>query len=1030
MRWLVSTSLQIRLIVVALALILLSIGGNVTANMPMDVFPEFAPPRVEVQTEVPGLSAQEVEQLVSVPIENALNGTSYMTTLRSRSVLGLSSVLLIFENGTDLMLARQLVQERLALATRELPLVAEPPVILSPLSSTSRILKIGMQSDTFNQMQMTELALWTVRPRLMAIPGVANVAIWGQRDRQFQVQVDPDRLRAHDLSIKHVVDRTKEATTIEGGGFVEGPNQRFNVTHMPAVKTTADLANIVVDFRNGTALLLGDVADVVEGSPPPIGDGIINDKPGLLLIVEKQPWGNTLEITRNIEATLESLRPALNGIEVDPTIFRPATYIENALANLNSALLIGCVLVILVLGAFMFEWRSALISAIAIPLSLIAAALVLNYQGDTINTMVLAGLIVALGEVVDDAIIDVENIMRRLRENARLSHPRSSYQVVLDASMEVRSAVLYGSIIIALVLVPVFMLEGLSGAFFRPLAFSYIVAILASLGVALTVTPALCYLLLPQIAGRRSRDAPLLRGLKGLYRPAVRGLMRVPQVGVVVLLAGVIAGGLIYPRLGQQMLPDFQEYDFLMHWLERPGTSLDAMNRITIRASKELRGVEGVRNFGAHVGRAEVADEVVGIDFTELWISLDPSVDYQPTVARLQEIVNGYPGLFRDLLTYLRERIKEVLTGASASIVVRIYGPDLDQLTTTANRVADVLRPLPGTANLAVQQQIMIPQVAITFKPEAAASLGLAPQDLRNVTDVLLTGQKVGQVYEAQKIFDVVVRGTPNFQRDVDAIRNLTIDTPGGGAVAIRDVADVNVVPTPNVITREAASRRIDVTLNAGGGRPLSELAQDVRAAVAQVPFDQGYYAEVLGEFAELEAARDRLMVASAIVVLGIFFILHALFGSFRQALLMFIGLPFALVGGLIAAYLGSSMLSLGSFIGFITVLGIAARNGIMLISHYHHLENEERMTFGPELVLRGAEERLAPILMTALAAGLALLPLVLSGMKPGYEIEYPMAVVILGGLISSTLVNLFLLPPLYLRYGRSRAAMRLATQE
>jgi len=1026
MRRLVSTSLQIRLIVVALAIILIGVGGNIAVNMPLDVFPEFAPPRVEVQTEVPGLSAQEVESLVTVPIENALNGTSYMTTVRSRSVLGLSSVLLLFEDDTDIMLARQLVQERLAIATRELPAVADPPVILSPLSSTSRILKIGMQSETLTQMQMSELALWTVRPRLMAIPGVANVAIWGQRDRQFQVQVDPDRLRAHDLSIQQILDRTAAATTIEGGGFVEGPNQRFNVTHMPSVTSTDDLARLPIDYRNGTPLLLGDVADVVEGSPPAIGDGIINDKPGLLLIVEKQPWGNTLEITRTVETTLQSLQPALAGIDVDPTIFRPATYIENALANLNSALLIGCVLVVLVLTAFMFEWRSALISAVAIPLSLISAALVLNYQGDTINTMVLAGLIVALGEVVDDAIIDVENIMRRLRQNAAAGHPQSNFTVVLNASLEVRSAVLYGSLIIALVLVPVFMLEGLSGAFFRPLAFSYIVAILASLGVALTVTPALCYLLLPGIADKRRRDSPLLRGLKALYRPMLASLIRVPRVGAVVLLAGAVAGAVIYPRLGQQMLPDFQEYDFLMHWLERPGTSLDAMNRITIRASKELRAVPGVRNFGAHVGRAEVADEVVGIDFTELWISLDPSVPYEPTVARLQEIVSGYPGITRDLLTYLRERIKEVLTGASASIVVRIYGPDLGQLSSTANRVADAIRPLQGVANLNVQQQIMIPQIAITYRPEAAASLGIGPQDLRRVTDVLLTGQRVGQVYESQKIFDVVVRGTPQFSRDVDAIRNLVIDTPQGGAVAIRDVADVAIVPTPNVITREAASRRIDVTLNAGAGRPLSELATEVKSAVGQISFDQGYYAEVLGEFAELEAARNRLFIASGISVLGIFFILHALFGSARKALLMFLGLPVALVGGVIAAYIGSSTLSLGSFIGFITVLGIAARNGIMLISHYGHLETEEGVKFGSELVLRGAEERLAPILMTALAAGLALLPLVLAGMKPGYEIEYPMAVVILGGLISSTLVNLFLLPPLYLKYGQSRAPAKV----
>ena len=1026
MRWLVSTSLRIRLIVVLLAIVLAGVGGNIAANMPLDVFPEFAPPRVEVQTEVPGLSAQEVESLVTVPIENALNGTSYMVTVRSRSVLGLSSVLLIFESGTDIMLARQLVQERLAIATRELPDVADPPVILSPLSSTSRILKIGMQSETLTQMQMSELALWTVRPRLMAIPGVANVAIWGQRDRQFQIQVDPDRLRAHDITIQKIVDRTAAATTIEGGGFVEGPNQRFNVTHMPAVTSTDDLARIAVDYRNGTPLMLGDVADVVEGSPPPIGDGIINDKPGLLLIVEKQPWGNTLEITRTVETTLQALQPALAGIQVDPTIFRPATYIENALANLNTALLIGCVLVILVLTAFMFEWRSALISAVAIPLSLITAALVLNYQGGTINTMVLAGLIVALGEVVDDAIIDVENIMRRLRQNAAEGYPRDAFSVVLDASMEVRSAVLYGSLIIALVLVPVFMLEGLSGAFFRPLAFSYIVAILASLAVALTLTPALCYLLLPQVAGKRSKEPPLLRFLKAGYRPLLKCLIRVPSLSVVALVGTVAAGGFLYPQLGQQMLPNFQEYDFLMHWLERPGTSLDAMNRITIRASKELRAVPGVRNFGAHVGRAEVADEVVGIDFTELWISLDPSVPYEPTVARLQEIVNGYPGIYRDLLTYLRERIKEVLTGASASIVVRIYGPDLNQLTTTANRVADALRPLQGVANLNVQQQTMIPQIAITFRPEEAASLGLGPKDLRNITDLLLTGQKVGQVYRDQKIFDVVVRGTPEFSRDVDAIRNLTIDTPQGAAVAIRDVADVSIVPTPNLIAREAASRRIDVTLNAGGGRALSELAADVKAAVATVAFDQGYYAEVLGEFAELEAARNRLFIASGISVLGIFFILQALFGSTRKALLMFLGLPVALVGGVFAAYVGSSTLSLGSFIGFITVLGIAARNGIMRISHYGHLETDEGVPFGPELVIRGAEERLAPILMTALAAGLALLPLVMAGLKPGHEIEHPMALVILGGLVTSTLLNLFLLPALYLKYGKSTRERRL----
>jgi CzcA family heavy metal efflux pump len=1027
MRGLISAALRLRFIVVALALLLMGVGGAMLQNIPLDVFPEFAPPRVEIQTEVPGLSAPEVEALVTVPIENALNGVARLDTLRSRSVLGLSSVLLIFEPGVDLLQVRPLVQERLATVSRRLPEVAEEPVILSPLSSTSRMLKIGMQSDTLTQVEVSTLALWTVRPRLMAIPGVANVAVWGQRDRQLQVQVDPERLRAHGLSLESVIASTAGAVTPKGGGFVEGANQRFNVTHVPAIRTAEDLSQLVVEAPGRLPLTLAQIADVTEGTAPPIGDGIINDKPGILLIVEKQPQGNTLEITRNIESVLQSLKPALAGVSVDPTIFRPATYIENAVHNLNIALLIGCVLVVLVLSVFLYDWRTALISIIAIPLSLLAAVLALDYRGDALNTMVLAGLIVALGEVVDDAIIDVENIMRRLRLNAAAGFPRSSFSVVVDASLEVRSAVVYGSLIVVLVLVPVFLLEGLSGAFFRPLALAYVTAIMASLAVALTVTPALSYLLLPQVAARRQVDAPLLRWLKSGYRPLLTRLLHAPRAALVALAVTFGAGALVYPQLGQEMLPNFREYDFLMHWLERPGTSLDAMNRITIRASKELRSVDGVRNFGAHVGRAEVADEVVGVDFTELWISLDPRVPYEPTVAKLQEVVDGYPGLYRDLLTYLRERIKEVLTGASGAIVVRIYGPDLTTLSAKANEVAAALASVEGVGDLHVQQQVLVPQIEIKFKPEAAANLGLTPQHIRRVTEVLLTGVKVGEVYEDQKIFDVVVRGEPRFARDLDAVRDLVIDTPSGGAVPIRDVADVYVAGAPNLIAREAASRRIDVTMNPTGGRPLDQVARDVEAALAKVSFDRGYYPELLGEFAELKAARERLLLTGAIVLLAIFLILQTLFHSARIGLLMFLGLPVALVGGLFGAWFGSGVLSLGSFIGFITVLGIAARNGIMLVSHYHHLEREEGMGFGPELVLRGAEERLAPILMTSLAAGLALLPLIMGGLKPGHEVEHPMAVVIVGGLVTSTLLNLLLIPALYLRYARPRRQVEAA---
>ena len=529
MQWLVSTSLRLRVAIVVLTLIAMIAGGRILSTTAFDVFPEFAPPLVEIQTEAPGLSTSEVEALISVPIENGLNGVAWLKKIRSKSVLGLSSVVLYFAEDTDLLKARQFVQERLAQVAVNLPSVAKPPVILSPLSSMSRVMKIGVSSKKLSQMEMTTIAKWTIRPRLMAIPGVANVAIWGQRDRQIQVLVDPQQLRAHEVTIDDVMRAARDATEIGGGGFVDMPNQRLAVSHISPVHTARDLTHVPVAMRNGSPLTLGHVAELTEGFPPPIGDAVINDGPGLLLIVEKQPWGNTLDVTHKVEAALDALRPGLGGLEIDSSIFRPATFIEMSLANLNRAMLIGCVLVILVLVFFLNDWRTALISVLAIPTSLIAAALVLHYRGGTINTMVLAGLVIALGEVVDDAIIDVENIMRRLRLNRAAGNLQSSFQVVLNASLEVRSAVVYGSVIVALVLLPVFLLEGLSGSFFRPLAFSYVLAILASLFVALTLTPALSLLLLPQATQRHEQDAPLVRWLKLRYEKILPRLIQQPK---------------------------------------------------------------------------------------------------------------------------------------------------------------------------------------------------------------------------------------------------------------------------------------------------------------------------------------------------------------------------------------------------------------------------------------------------------------------------------------------------------------------
>ncbi len=917
------------------------------------------------------------------------------------------------------MASRQVVQERLSVEASRLPAAAHQPVILSPLSSTSRLLKIGLSSKTLSQMEMTLLARWTIRPRLMAIPGVANVAIWGQRDTQYQVLVDPDRLRTNGVTLDTVVKSVTDASAVAAGGFIDTPNQRIAVRHRSAIETPEDLARVTVAFRNGAPLKLGDVARVEIGFPPPIGDAVINDKPGLLLIVEKQPTGNTLEVTKQVESALDALAPALKGMDVDPTIFRPATFIERSLDNLAEAMWIGCVLVVVILVSFLYDWRTALISLLAIPLSLIAATLVIIYMGATINTMVLAGLVIAMGEVVDDAIIDVENIVRRLRLNRAAGAPISAFRVVLAASLEVRSAVVYASLIVILVFLPVFFLDGLAGSFFRPLALAYVLAILASLLVALTVTPALSLMLLTGKTERR-HESPLVLVLKSIYRGMLPAIVRRPGLAVAVLAVAFVATGWAVMGLGEEFLPSFQENDFLMHWVEKPGTSLQAMRRLTEQASRDLMNIKEVRNFGSHIGRAEVADEVVGPNFTELWISVDPKKDYATTMAKIQGVIDGYPGLVqKDVLTYLKERIKEVLTGAGATVVVRTFGPDMNVLRAKANEIAAAVKTIPGVADLKVESQVLVPQLDVRLRSAAAARLGLTPGDVRRAATTLVKGAKVGELFKEQKVFDVFVWGDESVRNDVSALSALPVETPLGTHVPLGDVADLAIMAAPNLILREGASRRLDVTCNVQG-RDLGSVAREIEAKVKALDFPREYHPEFLGEYAAREESRRRLMALSALSLLGVLLIIHSDFRTARLTVLVFMTLPFALIGGVFGAVWGGGVLSLGSLVGFVTVLGIAARNGIMLVSHYRHLEDEEGEPFGPDLVIRGSEERLAPILMTALATGLALVPLAIAGNKPGHEIEHPMAVVILGGLVTSTVLNLFLMPSLYLAFGHS----------
>ncbi len=1032
---LVHFALAQRVLVLALAALLVVLGVRAGRDVPLDVFPEFAPPMVEIQTEAPGLSTEEVESLVTVPIETAVNGVPGLMTLRSKSVLGLSSVQILFERGSDVIRARQMVGERIAQVQPRLPLAARQPVLMPPLSSTSRAMKIGLSSAKLDQMQLSELVRWNIRPRLMAVPGVANVAVWGQRDRQLQVLVDPDRLRAAGVTLTEVRAAAGDAVLVGGGGFVDTPNQRLAVQQAGTVQSAGELAQAIVKQAGEAPVRIGDVARVVDGFNAPIGNAIIDDGPGIMLIVEKQPTANTLELTRAVEAAIGELKPGLKDVKVDTTIFRPATFIERSIDNLTRALLIGCALVAVVLFLFTRDWRQATISLVAIPLSLLGAGLVLLWSGATINVMVIAGLVIALGEVVDDAIIDVENIARRLRLNREAADPRPAFEVVLAASLEVRSAVVFASLIVMLVFLPIFFLGGVAGTFFQPLATAYVLAIATSLLVALTVTPAMCLLLLPNAPLKEERDTRFVAALKRRYVGFLPRVVGRPSLAVGIVAGGLLLAGVGYATFKDQFLPDFRETDFLMHFVEKPGTSIEAMDRITIRASKELRAIPGVRNFGAHIGRAEAADEVVGPNFTELWVSLDETADYDASVARIKEVVEGYPGLFRDVLTYLRERIKEVLTGAGATIVVRIYGPDQAELRAAGARVREALSGIQGVSDLKLESQVLVPQIRIRPRPAELARFGLTAGEVRRQAQTLIAQTKVGEIYREQKSFDVAVWGEPAVRGNVHALRDLMIQAPAAGGIAagvagaasgapvrLGDIADIEIVPAPNEVKRENGQRRLDVTMNVAGA-DLGTVAQGVEAAVARVPFATGYHPQVLGEYAALKESRQRLWTTGALCLVGILLLVWMEFRSRRITALVGVSLPFALVGGVVAVALTGGTLSLGSLVGFVTVIGIAARNGIMLLSHYQHLERHEGMTFGRDLVLRGAEERLVPILMTAACAGLALVPLIVAGNAPGHEIEHPMATVILGGLISSTALNLLLLPALYARYGEERPA-------
>jgi CzcA family heavy metal efflux pump len=1019
---LVRHSIRHRGVVIGLALALVVYGAGVVANARLDVFPEFAPPQVSIQTEAPGLSPEQVEVLVTKPLEDAVNGVEGIAAVRSQSIQGLSVITAVLAEREDIYRARQAIAERLVEATGRLPATVEPPVLTPLTSSSSTVLIVGVTSTTRSLMEQRTFVDWVMRPRLLATPGVSKVAVFGGEVRELQIQLDPERLRLYGVGVGEVAEAARQATGVRGAGVLDNANQRITVRAEGQAVTPAALAQAAVRERNGSVLRLADLGRVVEAPATRFGEGGVQGRRGLVIVISAQLGANTKVVAERAEAALARLEPTMRaqGLVLHPDIFRPSEFIDLALRNIVTSLLLGAVLVAVVLLIFLSDVGAAAISLTAIPLSLLAALIVLDRLGFGINTLTLGGLAIALGEVVDDAIIDVENIARRLRQNRLADAPRSAARVVLEASLEVRRSVVYATFVVALVFVPVLTLSGVQGALFRPLGLAYILAIMASLLVALTVTPALTLLLL---GGRehRSLESPALAWLKTRYAGALGWLADRP--GSVAAAAATVCLGAVVtlPFLGATFLPEFREGHYLVHMSAVPGTSLDESFRLGARVTAALEHDPRVRSVAQRIGRAELSEDTWGTHYTEFEVDLVPLTGKSAETVQddLRRALAAFPGVNFAIRGFLAERIEETLTGSTAELVVRVYGDDLDSLDVAARRVAEMLGRIPGATDVQYDPPPVAPDVTVRLRLDELPLYGLRPDEVLATLETATRGSRVAQTFEGNRATDVVVTLLPERRVRPEDLDRLPVTSSSGRQVELGQIADIARTTGRSVIAHVGARRVQTVTANVHGRDPDS-VTRDLEAALGRasvLPTD--VYAEVGGTGTAQRAARRELLRDSLLAAAGIVMLLWVAFGEASRLLLVLANLPFALVGGVLAVFATGGLLSLGSLVGFVTLFGIATRNAVMLISHYEHLVAVEGAAWGRTTAIRGALERLGPILMTALVTALGLLPLALGSGDPGREIEGPMAIVILGGLMTSTALSLFVLPTLALRFGR-----------
>ncbi len=1020
LRAIVGFSLRFRGVVIALACLAFAYGIYSALNAKLGVFPEFAPPQVMIQTEALGLASEQVETLVTHPIENVLLGMNDVASIRSRSIQGLSVITIIFREDTDIYRARQLVGERLLEVANEMPAGVPPPVMAPLTSATSVFLTVGLTSAKLKPMNLWSFAYWTMRPRLLAVPGVAKIAIYGGGVRQLQIQVRPRRLLAYRLSISQVLSAARRATGVEGAGFVENANQRIVIRTEGQSTTPAELGQAVVASLDGAAVRLRDVAEVRWAPQPLTGDAGILGTSGVILVMSSQYGANTLEVTRGAESALREFAPMARaeGITLYPHLFRAADFIQSSITGIRFSLLLGGVLVAVVLTLFLYNFRTAFISLTAIPLSLLIAVIVLREMGATLNTITLGGLAIAIGEVVDDAIIDVENIFRRLRENRTLASPRPVINVILDASLEVRSAVVYATFVVALVFFPVLAMTGVEGKIFAPLGTAYILAILASLGVALTLTPALCAIMLPRttVVG----ETRFVRWLKDAHRRWLEILLDRPgmlAVGVGVLC---LAAAAMLPFFGGSFLPELQENSFIVHMAGIPGTSIPESMRMGREVTKALLRDPDVTSVAQRDGRAVLGDDTLGPQESEFDVTIKArdGEDIDQVQDKIREILGGFPGYDFGLNSFLTERIEETLSGETADVVVRIFGNDLEVLDREGNEVSRVLRGIRGGVDVRMLAPGGMPEMIVRLRPNRLIQFGFEPLDVLSAIRTAYQGTVVAQTYSRNRIFGVSVILDPADRRDPEAIGSLLLQNREGDRIALRELAAISLGTGRYAILHEGGRREQIVTCNVGG-RALDSFVAEAQRKIGGLKLARGTYIEFGGEAEARSGALHQIFLNSIIAAVLIFVLLFLAFGNLRNLSLVLINVPFALVGGILAAWLGGGYLTLGSIIGFVTLFGITMRNSIMMISHFDHLVGSEGMRWGRSAVLRGASERLLPILMTATVTALGVLPLALASQTPGREIEGPMAIIILGGLFTSTALNLLVLPSFALRYGR-----------